>query len=102
MIFFKQAVNDIITLLSAPPSTTTISLEYVDPTRNALLKIADKIKIFESLPPQLPLADTVALPRVKEVLTVTPLLRMEKKNQYQQEYSLSSNITPNINLYTSH
>ena len=65
MGFFKQAGNDIISLRSAPPCTTKIQFESGYPTRNALLKIEDTIKILEPLPPQVPLADTVALPRVK-------------------------------------
>ena len=42
----KQVTNDIITLLSAPPSATKISLEAGDPTRNVILKIADTIKLL--------------------------------------------------------
>ena len=61
----KKAANDIITLLSASPSATEISLEDGDPTRNALLNISYNIKIIEPLSPQVPLADTVALPRAK-------------------------------------
>ena len=64
MVKKKQAENYIITLLSAPPSTMSISLEAEYLTRNALLKIADTIKRLEPLPPQVPLVDTVALPRV--------------------------------------
>ena len=40
----KQPANDIITLLSSPPSTTNISLETVDSTISALLNIADTMK----------------------------------------------------------
>ena len=75
----KQAANDIITILSAPPSTTEIPLEAGNPTINALLKIADTIKRLKPLPPQLPLTYTVAIPRAKEVLTGSTLLRVEGK-----------------------
>ena len=75
--FLKRAANDIITLLSAPPSTEAISLDAGYPTRNALLNIVYTIKRLEPLPPQVPLAYTVSLTRVKEVLTVTPLMRVE-------------------------
>ena len=79
MGFFKQAGNDIISLRSAPPCTTKIQFESGYPTRNALLKIEDTIKILEPLPPQVPLTDILALPRVKEVLMVSPLMRVEEK-----------------------
>ena len=51
--------------VSATPSTTEILLETKDPMRNALLKIADTIKILEPLPPQVTLADTVSYLRLK-------------------------------------
>ena len=38
--FLKQAATDIISLLTQPPSTTTLSLEAGDLTKNALLKLA--------------------------------------------------------------
>ena len=44
---------------------------------NSLLKIEDTIKRIEPIPQQVPLADTVALPRTKEVLTGTTILRVE-------------------------
>ena len=42
-----------------------ISLEAGDPMRNALLKIVYTIKTIEPLPPQVTLADKLALPRVE-------------------------------------
>ena len=48
--FLRQAVNDIITLLTIPPDSTTPSLEAGDSTRNALLKLADILKTSQKLP----------------------------------------------------
>ena len=48
--FLRQAASDIITLLTSPPSSTTVSLEEGDKTRNALLKIAETLKTAEKLP----------------------------------------------------
>ena len=56
--FLKQAANDIITHLSAPPSTTANFLEAGDPTRKSILKISNTIKIFKSLPPKVEFSDT--------------------------------------------
>ena len=38
-IFLRQAATDIITILTAPPSTTTIPLQSGNPIRNALFDI---------------------------------------------------------------
>ena len=48
--YLRQAATDIITLLTAPPSTTTVTLEAGDPTRNALLKIATILNRSTPLP----------------------------------------------------
>ena len=42
--FLRQAVNDIITILTDPPSTTTPSLQAGDPIRNGLLQLATLLK----------------------------------------------------------
>ena len=75
--------------------------------RNAPLKIAYNIKILESLPPQVPLVDAVEFPRVKEVLTGTPLLRVEEKINTNKNIIYSPTlppqlpVTPVTNKYTS-
>ena len=48
--YLKQAVKDIITILTKPPSSTTPSLSTGDPVRNALLKLATQLKRIESIP----------------------------------------------------
>ena len=39
--FLRQAALNMISILTKPPSTTTVSLEAGDETHNALLKIAE-------------------------------------------------------------
>lgn len=46
----RQAATDIISILTAPPSTTVPSLQAGDPTRNALLEIATVLNRTEKLP----------------------------------------------------
>ena len=105
--FFKQAENNISTLLSEPPFTTKNSLEVGYPTINSQLKIADTIKRLELLPPQAPLSDTVTLLRVKEVLTGTPLLMEDKKIKTNKNIQYPTTLTPQspstkvTNKYTS-
>ena len=48
--FFRQAATYIISILTAPPSTTAPSLKACDPTRNALLEIATVLNRAEKLP----------------------------------------------------
>ena len=55
-----QATEDIIKLLTYPPSTTTPSLEAGNSTQNALLKISQTLNRADDLPKQLP-----PLPRVE-------------------------------------
>ena len=63
--FLRQAAMDIITLLTAPPSTTTPSLQAGDVTRNALLDIATILHRTVDLPsPPKPI--TTAPQRVEE------------------------------------
>lgn len=46
----QQAADDIVTILTAPPSPTVPSLSAGDPDRNTLLKIAQQLKRVEALP----------------------------------------------------
>ena len=46
--FLRQAATDIISILTAPPSTTAPSLQAGDPTRNALLEIATVLNRAEN------------------------------------------------------
>ena len=41
--FLRQTATDIITILTAPPSTTTPSLEGGDPTHNDLQKMTERL-----------------------------------------------------------
>ena len=70
----RQAASDIVSILQTPPSTTSMSLEAGDPTRNALQKIAEilerkttipKLTTKDTLAPQEPEKDA-ASPRVKD------------------------------------
>ena len=48
--FLCQAATDIISVLQTPPSTTVVSLDAGDPTRNALERIADILQRKTSPP----------------------------------------------------
>ena len=48
--FLRQVTVDIITILTAPPSSNIPCLESGDPTRNALLKIATCLHRADTLP----------------------------------------------------
>ena len=48
--FLKQAALDIISILTTPRSSTTVTLEAGDATKNALLKIAEALQRVEDLP----------------------------------------------------
>jgi hypothetical protein len=98
--FLKQAATDIISILNKPPSSTVPTLEAGDPTRNALLKIAEALHRIKSYPdpiptspstsssleqvpavpntlntqiPSPPIATNAALPRVPTVPSVPPV-----------------------------
>ena len=84
-----------------------ISLEAVNPTRNALLSIEYTIKRLKPLPPQVPLSDTVVLPMVKYFLTGSPLLRVEEKINTNKNINYPPILNPQLpstsltNKYTS-
>ena len=48
--FLRQAAEDIISILTAPPTHIPPSLEVGDPASNALLKIATILKRLDRLP----------------------------------------------------
>ena len=48
--FLRQVAEDIISILTSPPTPTTPSLEAGEPTRNALLKTATILKRTDRLP----------------------------------------------------
>ena len=50
--FLRQAAQDIITILTDTPSTTTPTLEAVYPVQNALLTLAAQIKCVDNIPQQ--------------------------------------------------
>ena len=45
--FLRQSATDIIRIFTAPPSTTTISLQTGDETRNGLLQLAELLNRTE-------------------------------------------------------
>jgi len=63
----KKAATDLISILSHPPSLTIPSLKAGDPTRNALLQIAELLKRTDNIPElQIPKElDNNTPPRVK-------------------------------------
>ena len=48
--FLRQAATDIVSILAAPPSATSFSLQAGDPIRNALLEIANTLNRADKLP----------------------------------------------------
>ena len=63
--FLRQSATDIISILTAPPSTTTVLLKVGDETRNDLLQIATILKRTVQLPP-------IVEKSAKETLVVSP------------------------------
>ena len=62
--YLRQAANDIILILTLPPSPTTPSLEAGDPVRNALVNLATQLNRIECIPEALPTYNA-ASPRVE-------------------------------------
>ena len=84
--FLRQAATDIITILTAPPSTTTPALQAGDPTRNALLEIATVLNRVETMP--LTTTNQLTLPpqTVKHVkkVSLSPTTKVTKKVNTEQ------------------
>ena len=70
--FLRQAATDIITILTAPPSTTAPSLQAGDPTRNALLEISTVLNRAEKLHVTSPPTSYVPPQRVKNIKKISP------------------------------
>ena len=68
--FLRQAAMDIISILTAPPSTTTPSLQAGDVTRNALLDIAQILHRAEDLPTPPTKEITTAPQRVPDIVKI--------------------------------
>ena len=68
--FLRQAAQDIITILTDPPSTKNPTLESGYPVRNALLTFSTQLKRLDTIPQQKPSHEAAAL-RVK----TPPLLK---------------------------
>ena len=60
------------------------------------MKIADTIKILKLIPPQVPLADTVEIQWVKEVLTGTILLRVDKRINTKNNIHYTPTLLPKL------
>ena len=65
--YLKQALTDIVSILTKPPPSTVPSLEAGDETRNAILKIATALNRIDPTPSTLPDTEPTAVP---ENLTV--------------------------------
>ena len=66
----NQATENIVTLLTQPPSSTVPSISAGDPVRNALLEISEQLQRVEKLPEVAPLDNQ--LPRVSPRKDVQP------------------------------
>ena len=69
--FLRLATTNIITLITVPPSTTTLSLEAGDETKNALLKITD---ILQMIPDK---ENIIALTKI-EPKNITPSMQSQE------------------------
>ena len=91
--FLRQAAEDIVTILTLPPSTTTPSLKAGDPVRNALLTLATQLKRGEKNTYQEKISEPVASPRVQPTVIPahtpppTPLPRVEVPSQIPPTYN---------------
>ena len=83
----KQAATDIVTLLTHPPSSTVPSLKEGDPTRNALLTLAQILNRSDTIPEPMSTPDNttnaVSPPRVSKILSKVPLPRVPPDTSLQ-------------------
>ena len=89
--FLRKTAEDIISILTTPPTTTPPGLEAGDTTRNALLKITTILKRTDALPviPSSSSQDNTEYPRVGTQLShPTP----------QRTPSLHPETTPTSNI----
>ena len=77
--FLKQAATDIINILSHPPSTTTLSLQIGDETRNGLVKVAKALNRVEKIP-----ENKTLLPRVDDKVVQVPRVRFQKSVEVKE------------------
>ena len=77
--FLRQSATDIIRLLTSPPSTTTISLQAGDDTRNGLLQLADLINRSEKIPDLIPLPPKPLPTKILKTLDNATLQRVLKE-----------------------
>ena len=98
----RQAADDIVDILTQPPSTTTPSLQAGDQVRNAILEIAetlkraDKINQFQQHHAQLPRVQKTVPDRVP-----APLPRVSKENHPTTSTFLNRTTLPTKLKYPS-
>ena len=91
----RQAVDDIVEILTKPPSTTSPTLQVGEPVRNAILEIADVLKRTDTFDNTL--QKDAPLPRVQEKIQKihpTALPRVPKTPQPTTETYLRQTTLP--------
>ena len=77
--FLRQSATDVIKLLTTPPSTTTLSLQAGDETRNGLLQLAELLNRSEKIPNLIP---PLSKPPPPKMLNKPPFQRVLKNHQH--------------------
>ena len=81
-----QAADDIVNLLTEPPSSTVPSLKAGDPTRNAILELAQLLKRVQKIPEHI---------QETNPSTIQSPLRVQMK---EKETSTNSSISPRVQI----
>ena len=97
----RQAATDIVTLLTQPPSSTVPSLQEGDPTRNALLTLAQILKRSDTTPEPTSTPDsatnTVSPPRVSKSPSKALLPRVPPDAVLQEQKEHAPAVIPFTN-----
>ena len=94
--YLKQAADDIISILTRPPSSTTPSLSAGDPVRNALLELATQLNRIESISTP----DAVS-PRVGDSYPTTTSSPRVKACTEGKHHALEDKSSPPLQLHDS-
>ena len=102
--YLRQSAQDIITILSNPPSTTVPSLTAGDPVRNALLEIAQQLGRVEPLTvPNKKDTDNTSPPRVYDPQSLSfdaQLPRVNASSSLTNSIA-TRNTSPEVDINTS-
>lgn len=82
--FLRQSTTDIIQILTSPPSTTTISLQAGDDTRNGILQLAKLLNRTEKIPNLIFLPQKSITTKIVDNTPPQRVLKEYKKNSPPQ------------------